>query len=127
MSQSPSAARVAAAQFARAFRGRARAAASAPGRVNLIGEHLDYNGGPVLPMAVARRTAVVAGPSRPRPGTPRGPAPRGVDRGRVDGAGGGGALLLRRPHRRDLPGPRRPRRAPPLGRRDRRSGLGGGA
>ena len=33
---------------------------SAPGRVNLIGEHLDYNGGPVLPFAIERRTAVVA-------------------------------------------------------------------
>ena len=64
MSQAPSASRAAFALFARSFRGRPRAAASAPGRVNLIGEHLDYNGGPVLPMAVARRTAVVVGPAK---------------------------------------------------------------
>jgi galactokinase len=34
---------------------------SAPGRVNLLGEHTDYNGVPCLPMAVERRTIVAAG------------------------------------------------------------------
>ena len=34
---------------------------SAPGRVNLLGEHTDYNGGPVLPVALERRTVVGAG------------------------------------------------------------------
>jgi galactokinase len=51
-------------EFRRRFGAAPQAAAFAPGRVNLIGEHTDYNGGFVMPMAigfgvsaVARRTA----------------------------------------------------------------------
>ncbi|WAP52191.1 galactokinase [Arthrobacter sp. ATA002] len=39
---------------------------SAPGRVNLIGEHTDYNDGFVLPFAINRSTSVAAAPRNDR-------------------------------------------------------------
>lgn len=47
--------------FRDAFGAAPRVVTSAPGRVNLIGEHIDYNGGPVLPIAIDARTWVAAG------------------------------------------------------------------
>ena len=47
--------------FRRTFGSGPDVIASAPGRVNLLGEHTDYNGGPVFPVALERRTAVAAG------------------------------------------------------------------
>lgn len=55
-----SSARLANSLFTSSFATRPNINASAPGRVNLIGEHTDYNGGPVLPVAIERRTAVAA-------------------------------------------------------------------
>ncbi len=39
---------------------------AAPGRVNMIGEHVDYNGGPVLPVALPHRTYIALSPRRDR-------------------------------------------------------------
>lgn len=52
--------RRAAARFTEAFGRPPRFAVAAPGRVNLIGEHTDYNAGFVLPMAIERRTLILA-------------------------------------------------------------------
>ena len=49
--------------FAPVFGGEPAVVSSAPGRVNLIGEHTDYNGGEVLPIAIARRTYVAVRPN----------------------------------------------------------------
>jgi galactokinase len=51
--------------FRRQFQSEPRVVASAPGRVNLIGEHTDYNGGDVLPIAIAQRTTVAIAPAPP--------------------------------------------------------------
>jgi galactokinase len=54
--------------FADRFHQPARWAAAAPGRVNLIGEHTDYNGGFVFPMAIDRHVVALAAPvDAPRP------------------------------------------------------------
>lgn len=51
------------ARFMDAFGVEPSVAASAPGRVNLIGEHVDYCDGFVLPLAIQLRAAVAVAPS----------------------------------------------------------------
>jgi galactokinase len=53
-------------RFAELFPGDPPAVALGPGRVNLIGEHTDYNDGWVLPMAIARHAAVAFRPRADR-------------------------------------------------------------
>ena len=54
------------ARFAAQFGRRPIVAARAPGRVNLIGEHVDYAGGLVLPVAIDRSLQVFAAPNGTR-------------------------------------------------------------
>jgi galactokinase len=50
-------------QFTRTYGRPPRWMAAAPGRVNVIGEHTDYNDGFVLPMAIDRYTVIAAAPA----------------------------------------------------------------
>jgi len=49
--------------FAEVFGGNAAVVGAAPGRVNLLGEHTDYNDGYVLPIAIPQQTRVAIRPS----------------------------------------------------------------
>ncbi len=65
IADAPSAGQVrqrACAAFERAFGHAAQSVAGAPGRVNLIGEHTDYNDGFVLPVAINRYCVAVGAP-----------------------------------------------------------------
>ena len=50
-------------QFTKTYGRAPRWIAAAPGRVNVIGEHTDYNDGFVLPMAIERYTVIAAAPA----------------------------------------------------------------
>ena len=56
-----------AAQFAQVYGRAPKWIAAAPGRVNLIGEHVDYCDGFVFPMAIERYAVIAAAPSAARP------------------------------------------------------------
>ena len=47
-------------QFEKCYGYRAEKAFFAPGRINIIGEHIDYNGGLVFPCAIGLGTAAAA-------------------------------------------------------------------
>ncbi|MCX7721436.1 MAG: galactokinase [Verrucomicrobiae bacterium] len=56
-------ARQTAAEFAKLYGREPKWLVAAPGRVNLIGEHTDYNDGYVFPMAIERYTVIAAAPT----------------------------------------------------------------
>ena len=53
-------------EFSRTYKRPAQWIAAAPGRVNIIGEHTDYNDGFVFPMAIDRYTVIAAAPNNTR-------------------------------------------------------------
>ena len=55
--------RTAASEFTARYGRPPRWVVAAPGRVNIIGEHTDYSGGLVLPMAIDRHTVIAAAPA----------------------------------------------------------------
>ena len=57
--------RTAALEFSARFGRLPRWVVAAPGRVNIIGDHTDYSGGLVLPMAINRQTVIAAAPALP--------------------------------------------------------------
>ncbi|MDI1310342.1 MAG: galactokinase [Methylotenera sp.] len=50
--------------FEEIFKAAPTVMAEAPGRVNLLGEHTDYNGGYVLPTAISQKTCVLLHPNK---------------------------------------------------------------
>jgi galactokinase len=66
------------AEFAKAFGREPEWIAAAPGRVNIIGEHTDYNDGFVFPMAIERFTVIAAAPNSLPRITLRSAAGRGI-------------------------------------------------
>lgn len=60
--EAPTAVARAAAAFREQFGAEPRVIGAAPGRVNLIGEHTDYNAGLCLPIALGQRTAAASAP-----------------------------------------------------------------
>jgi galactokinase len=68
MSETPDSGRVNAlqAEFARRYGAPPETVVRAPGRVNLIGEHTDYNEGYVFPIAIDRSVLVAASPRQDR-------------------------------------------------------------
>ncbi len=54
-------------EFTKVYGRQPRWIAAAPGRVNIIGEHTDYNDGFVMPMAIERYTVIAAAPAASGP------------------------------------------------------------